>query len=101
MRTVREIEARQVAPLVAARQRADDARGRDSRRRQRCHGARDDRTERVDAAIRSTMDRVDETADRVRSSVSSRVNRVLDARAHRHARRSTGSFELELGRATA
>ena len=36
-----------------------------------------DRTERVDAAIRNTMDRVDETADRVRSSVSSRVNRML------------------------
>jgi hypothetical protein len=36
-----------------------------------------DRTERVDAAIRHTMGRVDETAGRVRSSVSSRVNRVL------------------------
>jgi hypothetical protein len=36
-----------------------------------------DRTERVDAAIRHTMDRVDETAGRMRSSVSARVNRVL------------------------
>ena len=35
------------------------------------------RAERVDAAIRHTMGRVDGTAGRVRSSVSSRVNRVL------------------------
>ena len=34
-------------------------------------------TERVDSAIRSTIDRVDETAGRVRESVAHRVHRVL------------------------
>jgi uncharacterized protein YoxC len=77
MRTVRDIEARQITPLVARvdalMTRVDailvdvkDVTARVS-----------DRTERVDAAIRQTMGRVDETAGRVRSSVSSRVNRVL------------------------
>ncbi|HYS26041.1 MAG TPA: hypothetical protein VEP46_10575 [Vicinamibacterales bacterium] len=77
MQTVREIEARQIVPLVARvdalMTRVDailldvkDVTARVS-----------NRTERVDAAIRTTMDRVDETAGRVRSSVSSRVNRVL------------------------
>ncbi|HEY3159198.1 MAG TPA: hypothetical protein VGJ78_09595 [Vicinamibacterales bacterium] len=77
LQTVREIEARQVAPLVARANalmmRMDavlidvkDITARVS-----------NRTERVDSAIRSTMDRVDETAGRVRSTVSSRVNRVL------------------------
>ena len=77
LQTVREIEARQVAPLVARANalmtRLDailvdvkDVTARVS-----------NRTERVDAAIRSTMDRVDETAGRVRSTFSSRVNRVL------------------------
>jgi hypothetical protein len=77
MQTVREMEARQIVPLVARvdalMTRVDailldvkDVTARVS-----------NRTERVDAAIRTTMDRVDETAGRVRSSVSSRVNRVL------------------------
>ncbi|HKC56858.1 MAG TPA: hypothetical protein VKC35_12080 [Vicinamibacterales bacterium] len=77
MQTVREIEARQIVPLVARvdalMTRVDailldvkDVTARVS-----------NRTELVDAAIRTTMDRVDETAGRVRSSVSSRVNRVL------------------------
>ena len=77
MQTVREIEARQIVPLVARvdalMTRVDailldvkDVTARVS-----------NRTERVDAAIRTTMDRVDETAGRVRSSLSSRVNRVL------------------------
>jgi methyl-accepting chemotaxis protein len=77
MQTVRELEARQIVPLVARvdalMTRVDailldvkDVTARVS-----------NRTERVDAAIRTTMDRVDETAGRVRSSVSSRVNRVL------------------------
>lgn len=75
--TVREIEARQIAPLVARLNmlmtRVDailadvkDVTGRVS-----------DRTERVDTAIRTTMNRVDETAGRMRSTVSSRVNRIL------------------------
>jgi hypothetical protein len=77
IRTVRDIEARQIAPLVARVDalmlRVDailvDVKDVTARVT--------NRTERVDAAIRSTMDRVDETAGRVRSSVSSRVNRVL------------------------
>ncbi|HXD20972.1 MAG TPA: hypothetical protein VN654_28370 [Vicinamibacterales bacterium] len=77
MRTVQEIEARQIAPLVARvntlMTRVDtillDVKEVTARV--------SNRTERVDAAIRTTMDRVDETAGRVRSSVSSRVNRVL------------------------
>jgi hypothetical protein len=77
MRTVREIEERQVAPLVARLNalmtRVDsiliDVKDVTARVTTR--------TERVDAAIRHTMDRVDETADRVRNGVSARVNRVL------------------------
>ena len=77
MRAVREVEERQIAPLVARVStlmiRVDsillDVKDITSRVT--------DRTERVDAAIRHTMDRVDETAGRVRSSVSARVNRVL------------------------
>jgi len=77
MRTVREIEERQVAPLVgrlnALMTRVDsiliDVKDVTARVTTR--------TERVDAAIRHTMDRVDETADRVRNGVSARVNRVL------------------------
>jgi len=77
MRAVREIEERQIAPLVAKVNalmiRVDaillDVKEVTSRVT--------DRTERVDAAIRHTMDRVDETAGRVRDSVSARVNRVL------------------------
>ena len=77
MRTVRDIEARQIAPLVArvdalmTRVDAILADVKDVTARV-TH-----RTERVDAAIRHTLGRVDETAGRVRSSVSSRVNRVL------------------------
>ena len=77
MQAVQEIEARQIAPLVARANtlmtRVDailadvkDVTARVS-----------DRTERVDTAIRTTMNVVDETAGRVRSTVSSRVNRVL------------------------
>jgi len=77
MRTVREVEERQIAPLVAKVNtlmiRVDgillDVKDITSRVTER--------TERVDSAIRHTMDRVDETAGRVRSSVSARVNRVL------------------------
>src|SRR2546422_542314 len=69
MQTVREIEARQIAPLVARvntlMTRVDailvdvkDVTARVS-----------DRTERVDTAIRTTMNRVDETAGRMRSTV--------------------------------
>ncbi|MGE0449943.1 MAG: hypothetical protein AB7Q29_10220 [Vicinamibacterales bacterium] len=36
-----------------------------------------DETERVDAAIRTTMDRVDDTADRVRSNVRAKTSRIV------------------------
>jgi hypothetical protein len=66
MQTIREIEARQVAPLVARvnvlMDRVDGILGDVKEVTTRVS----DRTERVDAAIRSTT-----------SSVSSRVNRVL------------------------
>jgi len=66
MRTIREVEARQVAPLVARvnvlMERIDGILGDVKEVTTRVS----DRTERVDAAIRSTT-----------SSVSSRVNRVL------------------------
>jgi len=77
MRTIREVEERQIAPLVARvngmMTRVDailvDVKEVTSRITTR--------TERVDNAIRHTIDRVDETADRVRTGVSARVNRVL------------------------
>lgn len=77
MQTVRDLEERQVAPLVA---RVDtlmttvdgilaDVKTITSRVGQQ--------TERVNSAISSTMDRVDETADRVKTSVAHRVHRVV------------------------
>jgi uncharacterized protein YoxC len=77
MQTIHQVEERQIAPLVTrvntlmARVDAilDDVRGVTSVVTQQ--------TERVDSAIRTTIDRVDETADRVRHSVASRVNRVI------------------------
>lgn len=77
MATVREVEERQVAPLVARvnalMTRVDDilVDVKD------VTGRLTHQTERVDSAIRSTMDRVDETAGRVRESVAHRVDRVL------------------------
>jgi len=76
MRTVREIEQRQIAPLVARTNalmtRVDAILGdlRDVTARVST------RTERVDSAIQHTIDRVDETAWRVRSSVNSRLHRA-------------------------
>jgi len=77
MRAVREIEQRHITPLVARvntlMTRVDtilvdlrDVTARVSTR-----------TERVDSAIQHTIDRVDETAWRVRSSVNSRVQRAV------------------------
>jgi len=77
MDMVREVESRQIAPLVA---RAD---GLMVRVDSILVDLKDitarvtNRTERVDMAIRNTIDRVDETAGRMRSSVSSRIYRVL------------------------
>ena len=85
MKTVREVEARQVAPLVARVNalitRVDglmvkvdgilvDVKGISSRV--------GERTERVDTAINDTMDRVDETARKMRSSVVQRVGHLFE-----------------------
>jgi len=76
MRAVREIEQRQIAPLVARANtlmtRVDAILGdlRDVTARVST------RTERVDSAIQQTINRVDETAWRVRSSVNSRFQRA-------------------------
>jgi methyl-accepting chemotaxis protein len=77
MRTVRDIEQHQIAPLAA---RVDavivkidgilgdlkDVTARVTRG-----------TERVDSAINSTMRRMDETAHRVRASIAARIGRVV------------------------
>jgi pyruvate-formate lyase-activating enzyme len=77
MQTVRELEQRQVAPLVARvntlMTTVDgilvDVKGITSRVGQQ--------TERVNSAISTTIDRVDETADRVKSSMGQRVQRIV------------------------
>jgi hypothetical protein len=77
MQTIRELEARQVAPLVAKvnslMTSVDsilvDVKGITSRVEQQ--------TERVNSAISHTIDRVDETADRVKNSLAYRVQRVV------------------------
>lgn len=77
MQTVREVEQRQIAPLVARvntlMEKVDgilvdvkDVTSRVTRQ-----------TERVDSAIHGTIDRVDETATRVKSSVASQVGRAI------------------------
>jgi hypothetical protein len=77
MRTIREIEQRQIAPLVARVKalmtRIDGILGdlRDVTTRVST------RTERVDSVIQHTIDRVDETAWRLRLSVGSRLQRAL------------------------
>jgi methyl-accepting chemotaxis protein len=77
MQTVREVEQRQIAPLVA----------RVNTLMEKVDGILVDvkevtarvtkQTERVDSAIHGTMGRVDETAARVKSSVASQVGRVF------------------------
>lgn len=77
MQAVLDIEQRQVAPLRA---RVETLMGTvdgilvDVKRITTTVGAQ---TERVNSAISTTIDRVDETADRVKHSVSYRVGRVL------------------------
>ena len=77
MQTVREIEQRQVAPLVAKvnvlMEKVDGILGDVKEVTTRVTR----QTERVDTAIHGTMERVDETAARVRSSVASRLGRVF------------------------
>jgi hypothetical protein len=70
MTVVAAIETRQVAPAIArVHAILDDVKGVTSRVRQE--------TERVDQAIRTTIDRLDHTADRVRSSVRAKTSRVI------------------------
>ena len=77
LQAVRDIEQRQVAPLrarVEALMGSVDGILVDVKRVTTSVGAQ---TERVNSAISTTIDRVDETADRVKHSVSYRVGRVL------------------------
>src|SRR5512143_2567059 len=70
MQLVNELEQRQVAPAMArVNGILDDVKGVTTRVNVE--------TERVDHAIRDTIDRVDETADRVRARVRSRANRFV------------------------
>ena len=76
LKTVREIEQRQIAPLAekvhVLMGTVDgilvDVKGVTSRLNQQ--------SERVNSAISTTIDRVDETADRVKTSLAYRVQRV-------------------------
>ncbi len=70
MTLVEELEARQVAPaMVRVNAILDDVKAVSARVKEE--------TERVDQAIRTTMDRVDDTADRVRSNVRAKTSRVV------------------------
>jgi hypothetical protein len=67
---VTAIEMRQVAPAMArVNAILDDVRGVTSRVREE--------SDRVDRAIHATFDRIDDTADRVRSSVRARASRMF------------------------
>jgi len=69
-RLVNELERRQVAPAMArVNTILDDVKGVTSRV--------SEEAERMDHAIRETIDRVDGTADRVRVRVRSRANRLV------------------------
>ncbi len=70
MQLVSELEQRQVAPAMArVNGILDDVKGVTTRVNVEA--------ERVDHAIRETIDRVDETADRVRARVRTRANRFI------------------------
>jgi uncharacterized protein YoxC len=70
MEVVNGIEARQVAPVMAkVTAILEDVKDVTAKVREE--------TERVDHAIRSTIDRVDDTADRVRSNVRAKTSRVV------------------------
>jgi hypothetical protein len=65
-----ELELRQVAPAMArVNAILDDVKGVTAKVKEE--------TERVDQAIRTTMDRVDDTADRVRSNVRAKTSRIV------------------------
>ena len=70
MTLVEGLEQRQVAPAVArVNSILDDVKGVTAKVKEE--------TERVDHAIRTTMDRVDDTADRVRSNVRAKTSRLV------------------------
>lgn len=70
MEIVEGLEVRQVAPAMArVNAILDDVKGVTAKVREE--------TERVDQAIRTTMDRVDNTADRVRSNVRVKTSRIV------------------------
>jgi hypothetical protein len=70
MALVNGIEERQVAPAMArVNAILDDAKIVSARVREEA--------ERVDTAIKTTMDRVDDTADRVRSNVRAKTSRIV------------------------
>jgi pyrimidine operon attenuation protein/uracil phosphoribosyltransferase len=70
MELVTGIEERQVAPAMArVNAILDDVKIVSTRVKEE--------TERVDTAIRTTMDRVDDTADRVRSNVRAKTSRIV------------------------
>jgi hypothetical protein len=70
MTVVTGIEERQVAPAMARLNAVlDDLRAVSTKVK--------DETERVDSAIRTTMDRVDDTAERVRWNVLAKTSRIV------------------------
>lgn len=70
MDLVEGLEARQVAPAMArVNAILDDAKAVSAKVREE--------TERVDTAIRTTMDRVDDTADRMRTNVRVKTSRIV------------------------
>ena len=67
---VAELETRQVAPaMLRVNAILDDVKGVTSKVREE--------TERVDHAIHTTIDRIDDTADRVRSNFREKTSRVV------------------------
>jgi hypothetical protein len=70
MNLVNGIEQRQIVPLMArVHAILDDVKGVTAKLKEE--------TDRVDHAIRSTIDRVDDTAERVRSNVRAKTSRLI------------------------
>jgi len=70
MAMINELEARQIAPAIArVNAILDDVKQVSSKVK--------DEAERVDTALRTTMDRVDDTAERVRSNVKAQTGRLV------------------------
>ena len=70
MRTIGELEARQIAPAMArVNAILDDLNAVSAKVK--------DEAERVDTALRTTMDRVDDTAERVRTRVKAQTGRMV------------------------